>query len=95
MALNPRYHLLTSNCQDLVENLVKQLCNGKLISQAKLSEELSLASPKMALDLMVARLRSRMDDVGEHEDVDKVKDNNDAVKEDVDIIKALWHKVHK
>ncbi|KAI0127405.1 hypothetical protein BJ170DRAFT_683249 [Xylariales sp. AK1849] len=94
MALHPRYHLLTNNCQDMVDSLVKQLCDGKVISQAKLGEELSLASPRMALDLMVARLRSRMDNIEEKEDVDKVKDDNEAVKEDVDVIKALWHRVH-
>ncbi|OTB08654.1 hypothetical protein M426DRAFT_316660 [Hypoxylon sp. CI-4A] len=88
MALHPRYHLLTSNCQDMVESLVKQLCNGKIISQAKLSEELSLASPKIALDLMVARLRSRIEVLDEHED-------SDAVQEDVDIIKRLRHKHHQ
>ncbi|KAI0179992.1 hypothetical protein GGR52DRAFT_578459 [Hypoxylon sp. FL1284] len=88
MALHPRYNLVSSNCQDLVESLVKQVCNGKVISQAKLSEELSLASPKIALDLMVARLRSKMETLGEHEE-------SDSVKDDVDMIKTLWHKVHQ
>ncbi|KAI1457700.1 hypothetical protein F4805DRAFT_427881 [Annulohypoxylon moriforme] len=87
MALHPRYNLLTSNCQDLAESLVKQLCDGKVISQAKLSEELSLASPKLALDLMVARLRSKVEISKEHE-------NSETVKEDMDIIKGLLHKVH-
>ncbi|KAI1143858.1 hypothetical protein F5Y05DRAFT_362828 [Hypoxylon sp. FL0543] len=88
MMLHPHYHLLTSNCQDLAENLVKQLCNGKLISQAKLSEELSLASPKIALNLMVARLKSKIEVLEEHE-------NSDAVQEDMDVIKGLWHRVHR
>ncbi|KAI1393728.1 uncharacterized protein F4822DRAFT_22309 [Hypoxylon trugodes] len=88
MALHPRYNLLTSNCQDMAESLVKQMCNGKLISQAKLREELALASPKIALDLMVARLRSRIEVLDEHEE-------SDAVKADMDIIKGLWHRVHR
>lgn len=87
MALHPRYNLLTSNCQDLAESLVKQLCDGKVISQAKLSEELSLASPKLALDLMVARLRSKVEISKEHE-------NSETVQEDMDIIKGLLHRVH-
>ncbi|KAI1768827.1 hypothetical protein GGR53DRAFT_312490 [Hypoxylon sp. FL1150] len=88
MTLHPRYNLLSSNCQDLVESLVKNVCNGKVISQAKLSEELALASPKIALDLMVARLRSRVETLDEHED-------SDTVKGDVDVIKVLWHRVHQ
>ncbi|KAI0131696.1 hypothetical protein F4776DRAFT_155103 [Hypoxylon sp. NC0597] len=88
MTLHPHYRLLTSNCQDLAESLVKQLCNGKIISQAKLSEELSLASPKIALNLMVARLRSKIEILELHED-------SDTIKEDMDVIKGLWHKVHR
>ncbi|KAI1212483.1 uncharacterized protein F4807DRAFT_416325 [Annulohypoxylon truncatum] len=87
MALHPRYNLLTSNCQDLAESLVRQLCNGKVISQAKLNEELSLVSPRLALDLMVARLRSKVEISKEHE-------NSETVKKDMDIIKGLLHKVH-
>ncbi|KAH8668548.1 hypothetical protein BX600DRAFT_460246 [Xylariales sp. PMI_506] len=94
MVLHPRYSLLSNNCQDMVENLVKSLCNGKVISQAKLREELKLASPRIALDLMVARLRSRMDKLPEHADIDKVKNEHKDVSEDVDTIKALLHKVH-
>ncbi|KAI1484154.1 hypothetical protein F4774DRAFT_364953 [Daldinia eschscholtzii] len=88
MLLHPRYNLLTSNCQDMAENLVRQLCDGRIISQAKLSEELSLVSPKIALDLMIARLRSKIEVLDEHED-------SDSVKVDMDTIKALWHKVHR
>ncbi|OTA66424.1 hypothetical protein K449DRAFT_430732 [Hypoxylon sp. EC38] len=88
MTLHPHYHLLTSNCQDLAESLVKQLCDGKIISQAKLSEELSLASPKIALNLMVARLRSKIEILELHED-------SDTIKEDMDVIKGLWHRVHR
>ncbi|KAI2472032.1 hypothetical protein F4781DRAFT_385040 [Annulohypoxylon bovei var. microspora] len=87
MALHPRYNLLTSNCQDLAESLVRQLCDGKVISQAKLKEELSLVSPKLALDLMVARLRSKVETSEEHEE-------NETVEEDMNIIEGLWHKVH-
>jgi hypothetical protein len=88
MSSNPRYHLLDNNCQHLVEVLVKELCDGAHVSQAKLSEELSLVSPKIALDLMVARLRSKIDVKKEHEE-------SEGVKEDVDLIKGLWHKVHR
>ncbi|KAI1771400.1 hypothetical protein F4818DRAFT_430164 [Hypoxylon cercidicola] len=88
MTLHPRYNLLSSNCQDLVESLVKQVCNGRIISQAKLSEELALASPKIALDLMVARLKSKMETLDEQED-------SDTVKDDVDVIKVLWRRVHQ
>ena len=83
MTLNPRYHLLSSNCQHLVETLVKDLCDGKVISQAKLNEELALASPKIARDLLVARLRSKVDVAGERED-------SETVQEDVRSIKQLW-----
>lgn len=86
MALNPRYHLLSSNCQHLVESLVKDLCNGRVISQAKLDEELALASPKIARDLIVARLRSKVDVRGEKED-------SETVKEDVDLIRQLWDRM--
>ncbi|KAH9886523.1 hypothetical protein F4778DRAFT_758138 [Xylariomycetidae sp. FL2044] len=67
LAAHPRYNLLSSNCQHLVEILVQELCNGRRISQAKLEEELHLASPRMARDLLVARLRSRVDAKVEHE----------------------------
>ena len=80
MELNPRYHLLSNNCQHLVDTLVKELCNGKVISQAKLDEELSLASPKIARDLMIARLRSKMDVGGESEDSTSVKEYLGALK---------------
>ncbi|KAJ4181066.1 PPPDE domain-containing protein [Fusarium falciforme] len=80
MELNPRYHLLSNNCQHLVDTLVKELCNGKVISQAKLDEELSLASPKIARDLMIARLRSKMDVGGESEDSPSVKEYLGALK---------------
>ena len=79
MALHPRYNLLSNNCQHLVDSLVKELCNGKVISQAKLDVELSLASPKIARDLLVARIRSKLDVEGERED-------SESVKEDVDMI---------
>ncbi|KAI1847916.1 hypothetical protein JX265_001923 [Neoarthrinium moseri] len=95
MTLNPRYNLLSNNCQDMVDSLVKQLCDGRVISQAKLSEELSLASPRIAVDLMVAKLRSKMDIIGEHDDVDKVKDDHKDVEDDVDTIKVLWNRIHR
>lgn len=82
MSSNPRYHLLENNCQHLVEALVAELCNGAHVEQAKLSEELKEVSPKIAMDLMAARLRSRIDDKKEHED-------SENVKEDVAVLKSL------
>ncbi|KAK6063863.1 hypothetical protein SCUP234_13238 [Seiridium cupressi] len=95
MTSHPRYNLLNSNCQDMVETLVKQLCNGKVISQAKLREELSLASPRIALDLMVARFKSRIDSFGDHEDAEKIKDQDVEVQKDVDVIGTLWRRIHR
>jgi hypothetical protein len=83
MAINPRYNVLSNNCQDLAENLVKELCNGKIISQGKLKEELSQISPKIARDLLVARLRSRVDSHGESED-------SDSVRADLALAKSLF-----
>ncbi|KAK2475010.1 hypothetical protein H9L39_12603 [Fusarium oxysporum f. sp. albedinis] len=80
IGLNPRYKLLSNNCQHLVDSLVKELCNGKVISQAKLDEELSLASPKIARDLLVGRIRSKMDVGGETEDSPSIKEHLDAIK---------------
>lgn len=87
IAIHPRYNLLTNNCQNLVESLVKLLCDGKVISQPMLNEELSLLSPKIARDLMVARLRSKLDASNEDEE-------REDVKEDADIIKTWFHKIH-
>lgn len=81
--LNPRYRLLSNNCQHLVDSLVKELCNGKVISQAKLDEELSLVSPKLARDLIVGRIRSKMDVGGESED-------SPSIKEHLETIKSHW-----
>jgi hypothetical protein len=78
--MNPRYRLLSNNCQHLVDSLVKELCNGKVINQAKLDEELSLASPKLARDLIVGRIRSKMDVGGESEDSPSIKEHLEAIK---------------
>ncbi|KAI0017398.1 hypothetical protein F4780DRAFT_782371 [Xylariomycetidae sp. FL0641] len=82
IAAHPRYNLLSSNCQTLVEDLVKELCNGQVISEAKLSEELHKASPRIARDLMVAKLKSTLE---RREGKNKQKE----VDEDVNIIKKL------
>ncbi|KXJ94860.1 hypothetical protein Micbo1qcDRAFT_193917 [Microdochium bolleyi] len=82
MTSNPRYHLLENNCQHLVEALVAELCNGAHVEQAKLSEELEHVSPRIAMDLMAARLHSRMD-------VKNEKEDSEGVKEDVDVLKSL------
>jgi hypothetical protein len=83
IAANKRYNLLSNNCQHLTENLIKELCNGRMISQAKLEEEIRLVSPKIARDLMVARLRSKMEKGEQTED-------SESVQHDVLTIKELW-----
>ncbi|KAF7552064.1 hypothetical protein G7Z17_g4587 [Cylindrodendrum hubeiense] len=91
MALHPKYRLLSNNCQHLVETLVKALCNGKVISQAKLEEELSLASPKIARDLIVAKFRSKMQLKSEKGDKgDKDDSDSDTVKDFFETIKKGW-----
>lgn len=86
IAANQRYKLTSNNCQHLAEAMVKDLCNGKMISQAKLDEELRLVSPKMARDLMVAKLRSRLEK-------DEERKDSDSVNRDVDTIKDLWSRI--
>ncbi|KAK7413949.1 hypothetical protein QQX98_007132 [Neonectria punicea] len=91
MALHPRYRLLSNNCQHLVETLVKALCNGKVISQAKLEEELALASPKIARDLIVARFKSKMEGEDENNGKEGKEEKESAtVKEFLDAIKKGW-----
>ncbi|GAP82507.1 hypothetical protein SAMD00023353_0100540 [Rosellinia necatrix] len=82
LAAHPRYNLVSSNCQHLVEILVSELCDGKAVSQAKLEEELRLASPRIARDLLVARLRSRID-------AKDTKEPHESFDEEVSTIKAL------
>ncbi|KAF2131819.1 hypothetical protein P153DRAFT_354515 [Dothidotthia symphoricarpi CBS 119687] len=86
IAANQRYKVTSNNCQHLAGAMVQDLCNGKVISQAKLDEELRLVSPKMARDLMVAKLRSRFE-------VEDQKEDSDSVKHDVDSIKELWSRI--
>ncbi|KAI1344473.1 hypothetical protein F5Y15DRAFT_112764 [Xylariaceae sp. FL0016] len=83
MAAHPRYNLLSSNCQDLVEDLVKELCNGKVITQAKLSEELHKASPRIARDLMVAKLKSNL------ESKEQKHQPQEPIDDDIHMIKGL------
>lgn len=66
--------------------MVRELCDGKMISQAKLEEEIRLISPKIARDLMVARLRSKL----EREDQ---KEDSELVQNDVFTIKELWGRI--
>ncbi|RYO80746.1 hypothetical protein DL762_007494 [Monosporascus cannonballus] len=80
MTINPHYNLLSNNCQTMAESLVKLLCDGKLINKKMLNEELSAASPKMAMDLMVSRLRSKVE-------VQDASEDRPDVKEDVDTIR--------
>ncbi|KAF1928672.1 uncharacterized protein M421DRAFT_420556 [Didymella exigua CBS 183.55] len=86
IAANKRYNLLSNNCQHLTENLVRELCNGKMINQTKLEEEIRLISPKIARDLMVTRLRSKL----EKEDQ---KEDSESVQNDVFTIKELWGRI--
>ncbi|KAI0421141.1 hypothetical protein F5X98DRAFT_330223 [Xylaria grammica] len=82
LTAHPRYNLVSSNCQHLVEILVRELCDGKTISQAKLEEELRLASPRVARDLLVARLRSKLD-------AKETKEEPESFEDEVNTIKAL------
>lgn len=77
---------MSNNCQHLTENLIKELCNGKIISQVKLEEEIRLVSPKIARDLAMARLRSKL----EKEDQ---KVDSESVQNDVFTIKELWSRI--
>ncbi|KLU85692.1 hypothetical protein MAPG_04713 [Magnaporthiopsis poae ATCC 64411] len=89
MTLNPKYSLRESNCQHLAETLVRELCNGgRLISQHKLDEELKLISPKMAMDVIMAKLQNKLEDPGQGEE-------SHSVKRDVDILGTLWARVKK
>lgn len=89
LTLNPKYSLLESNCQHLAEMLVRELCNGgRLISQHKLDEELKLISPKMAMDVIMAKLQSKLEDPGQGEE-------SHSVKRDVDVLGSLWARVKK
>ncbi|KAH6889502.1 hypothetical protein B0T10DRAFT_404573 [Thelonectria olida] len=100
MDLHPRYSLLSNNCQHLVDTLVKELCNGKIISQAKLEEELSLASPQIARDLMVAKFKSKLElkekkekkgpDKTKEDEEKEEKEENETIREYLDAIKKLW-----
>lgn len=96
MAVNPRYNLVSNNCQTLVESLVRLLCDGTAISEPMLKQELEALSPKITSDLMVARLRSKLDAVNGDSDADTdAKADRAGVKEDADIIKALWQRMHR
>ncbi|KAI5456746.1 hypothetical protein BGZ63DRAFT_517566 [Mariannaea sp. PMI_226] len=98
MDLNPRYRLLSSNCQHFVDTLVKALCNGKIISQAKLDEELSLASPRIARDIIIARFRSKLERKDREaesrgrskQEREKAEgEENETVREYIDAIKQI------
>ncbi|KAH8907782.1 hypothetical protein BR93DRAFT_566181 [Coniochaeta sp. PMI_546] len=80
---NPRYNILTNNCQNMVEKLVKDICNNKIISKQKLSEELVLASPRIGLYLMVAKVAGNVFLGG-------TSLNDSSVTRDLNIIKGLW-----
>lgn len=50
---HPRYNLFEANCQNLAEALVVELCNGKVISQSNLGEEVKMLSNKMSSTLLM------------------------------------------
>lgn len=50
---HPRYNLFSNNCQHLAEELVRELCNGKIISQANLGEEVKLLSTRISSVLLM------------------------------------------
>lgn len=82
MANRPKYNVLTNNCQTLVEDMVKELCDGKIITQWKLDQELARAAPKIGLYVMIARLAA--DVLGGKRTLDSAT----AVR-DMDFIKSL------
>ncbi|EHA57717.1 hypothetical protein MGG_05463 [Pyricularia oryzae 70-15] len=90
MALNPKYSLLESNCQHLAETLMKALCDGRIVSQHKLDEELKMVSPKMAMDMMMNKLDFKLDSSDSKGAVD-----SNEVKNEVNIIGELWGRVKK
>lgn len=90
MALHPKYSLLESNCQHLAETLMKALCDGKIVSQHKLDEELKLVSPKMAMDMMMAKLDAKLEGPE-----GKGNEHSDSVESDVNVIGELWGRVKK
>ena len=67
----------------MVEKLVKDICNQKVISKQKLSEELVIASPRIGLYLMVAKVASNVFLGG-------TSVNDSSVGRDMNIIKSLW-----
>ncbi|KAI7783932.1 hypothetical protein LA080_010957 [Diaporthe eres] len=50
---HPRYNLFEANCQNLAEALVVELCNGKVISQSNLGEEVKMLSTRMSSTLLM------------------------------------------
>lgn len=50
---HPRYNLFSNNCQHLAEELVKALCNGKVISQANLGVEAKMLSTKLSSTILM------------------------------------------
>lgn len=50
---HPRYNLFNNNCQHLAETLVRELCNGKVISQQNLGVETKMLSTKLSSTLLM------------------------------------------
>ncbi|KAJ4422303.1 hypothetical protein N0V82_003058 [Gnomoniopsis sp. IMI 355080] len=53
IAEHPRYQLFSNNCQHLTEELVRQLCNEKVISMANLGVEAKMLSKKFSSTLLM------------------------------------------
>lgn len=45
--------MFEANCQNLAEALVVELCNGKVISQSNLGEEVKMLSNRMSSTLLM------------------------------------------
>ncbi|PSR90652.1 hypothetical protein BD289DRAFT_365811 [Coniella lustricola] len=53
IAENPRYSLFSNNCQHLAEQLVRDLCDGKVISQANLGIEAKMLSTRLSSAILM------------------------------------------
>ncbi|CAN8102818.1 unnamed protein product [Discula destructiva] len=50
---HPRYQLFSNNCQHLAEELVRQICNSKIISKQNLGVEVKMLSKKFSSTLLM------------------------------------------
>jgi hypothetical protein len=66
----------------MVEKLVKDICNNKVISKQKLSEELVIAGPRIGIYMMVAKVAANV--------FGGTNLSDSSVARDMGIIKKLW-----